>query len=139
MSNTKTAHLVWQGERLNFSARLGSGYQINFMNPAGEEGASPMEIMLASVAGCTAMDVADMLRKMRQPVRGIELEISGLRADEHPKVYTYVDLIYVIQGEGIDSKSVERAIELSQTRYCSASIIFKRAGVEVQTSYRIEP
>ena len=139
MSDTKNARLVWQGEGLNFLATLGSGYQIQFGSPAGANGASPMEIMLASVAGCTAMDVVDILRKMRQPVRGIELEISGLRADDHPKVYTRVDLTYIIQGEGIDSKSVERAIELSQTRYCSASIIFKRAGVDVQTSYRIEP
>lgn len=139
MSNTKNARLVWQGEGLDFLATFDSGYQLHFMNPAGEGGASPMEIMLASVAGCTAMDVADMLRKMRQPVRGIELEISGLRADDHPKVYTHVDLTYIIQGEGIESKSVERAIELSLTRYCSASIIFKRAGVEMQTSYRIEP
>lgn len=139
MSDIKNARLVWQGEGLNFLATVGSGYQLHFGSPAGANGGSPMEIMLATVAGCTAMDVADILRKMRQPVRGIELEISGLRADEHPKVYTSVDLTYIIQGEGIDSKAVERAIELSQTRYCSASIIFKRAGVEVQTSYRIEP
>lgn len=135
----KKAHLVWQGQDLNFGVTLGSGYQFAFRSPPDGEGGSPMEIMLATAAGCTAMDVVSMLQKMRQPLTGFEVDITGLRAEEHPKVYTQATITYVFHGADLDPKSIERAIELSQTKYCSVSIMFKRAGVEVQWSYRIEP
>jgi putative redox protein len=66
----------------------------------------------------------------------MEVEIVGLRSETHPMVYTEVDITFILYGD-VDSAAVERAIELSQTTYCSASIIFKRAGVEIRTHYEV--
>ncbi len=138
MNNNKNAQMVWEGEALKFHGVLGSGYEFDLNSNADPAGGSPMEFLLAAVAGCTAMDVVSMLQKMRQPLEGFVVEIQGARADEHPKVYTDVNVVYVIRGQGVDPQAVERAIELSQEKYCGASIMFKRAGAAVQTSYRIE-
>jgi putative redox protein len=135
----KNARLIWKGDGLNFSGTLGSGYQFDASSPADEESGSPMEFLLAGVAGCTAIDVLHVLKKMRQGVTGLEVEISGVRATEHPKVYTDVEILYLVQGEDVEPSAVERAIKLSMERYCSASAIFQRAGINMVTEYRIEP
>lgn len=138
MAERKTARIVWKGSDLNFRVIGGSGYEFDAGNPSGPAGGSPMEILLGAMAACTAMDVADILRKMRQPVTGVEIEAAGLRAENHPKVYTEVDLVYVVRGQGVPARAVENAIELSQVKYCSASAMFRAAGVQLRTSYRIE-
>ena len=97
-----------------------------------------MEFLLAGVAGCTAMDVISILQKMRQKVDEFYVEISGVRAEEHPKVYTEVEITFVVRGESINPDNVARAIELSETIYCSASQMFQRAGAKLHTNYRIE-
>jgi len=139
MGQIKTARIEWQGEDLQFLGTLGSGYEFKVSSPATSEGGSPMEFLLAGVAGCTAMDIIHILRKKRQLVDGLIVEISGERAEEHPQVYTKVDVTYVVRGEGIATKAIEDAIQLSQDKYCSASILFKQAGVQIHTDYRIEP
>jgi len=139
MGQVKTAHIEWLGPELQFHGTLGSGYEFELAGPATSEGGSPMEFLLAGVAGCTAMDIVHILRKKRQPIEGLTVQISGERAEDHPQVYTAVSLTYVIQGEGVAAKAVEDAIQLSQDKYCSASILFKQAGVQIQTDYRIEP
>lgn len=138
MTEKKSARVEWLGERLQFEGTLGSGYQFDLGSPAGEEAGSPMEFLLAGVAGCTAMDIVHVLRKMRQPFEGLVVEIEGSRADEHPMVYTEVEIVYVVQGQDVDPQAVEKAIRLSQETYCSASVMFKLAGVTVHTDYRIE-
>jgi putative redox protein len=137
MSN-KTARMIWKDNELNLHGILGSGYEFDLSSNADPLGGSPMEFLLAAVAGCTAMDVISILQKKREPITGFEVEIRGTRAQEHPKVYTAVTLLYLIRGEGVNPQSVERAIELSQTKYCSASAMFQQAGVEFHTTYRIE-
>ncbi|HXF62048.1 MAG TPA: OsmC family protein [Caldilineaceae bacterium] len=134
----KNATVVWQGRDLVFDARLGSGYQYTMQSPAGESGGSPMEFLLAAVAGCTAMDVISILQKKRQIVHGLEVAIEGVQAETPPNVYTQVTITFVVQGEHVDPAAVERAIELSHTKYCSASAMFQRAGAEVTTTYRIQ-
>ncbi len=139
MADEKTATITWQGENLQFRGSLGSGYEFDVSGQASaENGGSAMEFLLAGVAGCTAMDVVHVLRKMRQPFSGLRVEIRGTRAEEHPKVYTEAEIVYVVTGENVDPQAVERAIELSQETYCSASVMFKRAGTAIITSYRIE-
>lgn len=137
MASEKSAKVVWKGEGLEFDAVLGSGYGVAFGSPAGTNQSSPMEILLAGVAGCTAMDVVHILRKQRQPITGLIIEIEGTRAEGHPSVYTDVTLVYKIAGVGVEAKAVERAIALSQETYCSASIMFKRAGVNINTNYEL--
>lgn len=138
MQDKKTARVTWTGDDLTFTATAGSGYRFAMSSAPGETAGSPMELLLAGVAGCTAVDVVSILQKMRQPVTGVTVEINGLRAGQHPKVYTDVELVYVVQGEGVDETAVQRAINLSKESYCSASIMFARAGANITTSYRIE-
>ena len=139
MPDKKHATVTWKGDALHFDAQTGSGYSFAMGSPAGpEQGGSPMEFLLAGVAGCTAIDVVHTLRKMRQPVAGVRVEISGLRAEEHPKVYTDVTLRYVVQGAGVERKAVERAVALSHETYCSASAMFEQAGVRMETEIQLE-
>ena len=139
MAHRKTATLRWTGDDWNFETTLGSGYQVLFKAPQADvDGGSPMEFMLAGVAGCTAVDVVSTLKKMRQDVQDVTVFIDGDRAEDYPMVYTDVKIVYTIKGNGVEATAVEKAIELSMTKYCSASITFKRAGVNVTTEYVIE-
>jgi putative redox protein len=133
----KTATVTWQGEGLAFAAEVSSGYKFTMDAKAGEQGGSPMELLLAGVAGCTAIDVVMMLQKMREPVSGVQVTIEGTRADDHPRVYTQATLHYAIRGE-VNPDSVVRAIKLSKEKYCSASIMFAQAGVPIETDFTIE-
>jgi len=99
-------------------------------------GPTPMELILLGLAGCTGMDVMSILSKQRQPVTGFQVQVSAERAEEHPRVYTSIHVEYVVYGEGVKAEAVERAIELSETRYCSASAMLAKA-VEITNSYRI--
>lgn len=138
MSDIKTARAVWSGTDWEFDATMGSGFQFKMSSNPGERAGSPMEMVLAGVVGCTGIDVVSILQKMRQNIHSVEVEIKGVRADDHPKVYTDAELVYTVRGENIDPALVEKAIALSEEKYCSASIMFRRAGVNVTTSYRIE-
>ncbi len=137
MAAEKNAKVVWQGEGLEFKAQMGTGYNFVMHNPADGNGASPMEFLLAGAAGCTSMDVISILQKKRQKVHGLETHIHGVQAPDAPNVYTDVTITFVVTGEDIDPAAVERAIELSHSKYCSASIMFQRSGANVKTEYRI--
>jgi putative redox protein len=137
-TNVRTAAVTWKGEGLAFTAEVGSGYSFDMDGKASEQAGSPMEVFLAGVAGCTAMDVVSILQKMRQAITGVRVSISGIRASDHPRVYTQATLHYTISGQDIDPDAVTRAIKLSKENYCSASIMFARAGVEIATDFTIE-
>lgn len=98
---------------------------------------SPKELLLMALGGCTAMDVIPILRKKRAPVEKVELVLTGTAREEHPKVFTEIHVEYIVYGRGVDPADVERAIELSTTKYCSVSAML-RAGVKITHSYRIE-
>jgi putative redox protein len=91
-------------------------------------GFSPMELLLIGLAGCTAMDVISILEKKRQKVTRFEIKVSGQRASEHPKVFTDILLEYIFGGQSIDSAAVARAVELSETKYCSAAAMLSKAA-----------
>lgn len=133
----KEATVTWSGEGLAFESTLGSGFEVRMGGGAEADAASPMELLLASVAGCTAMDIVHVLRKMREPLRGLTVGITGDRASENPKVYTDVKIVYTVTGEDVRPAAVERAIALSQESYCSASVMLQRAGVQITTEYHI--
>ena len=140
-ANVKVARAVWSGG-FKFTAISGSGHSI-VMDAAAEHGgedagARPMEVLLATLAGCTGMDMITVLRKQRQPVEGLEILVHGQQADQHPKKFTHITVEYVIHGNGIAPDAVERAIRLSEDQYCSVAATLK--GVAAITSaYRIEP
>ncbi len=134
--NMKTAHLVWEGQGLAFRGLGGSGYQVRLDNPASPAGASPMELVALASGGCTAADVLSILQKKQQKVTRFEVNVVGLRAIDHPKVFTEIDLEYVVTGHAIDPKAVERAIELSLTKYCSVNAMLQHAA-KINHQYRI--
>ena len=134
--NTKSGHVVWEGQGLAFRAIGGSGYQLRFDSPASPSGGSPMELVALASAACTASDVISILQKKQQKVTEFEVNILGIRAVDHPKVFTEIDLEYVVAGQGIDPQAVERAIELSLGKYCSVNKMLENS-VKINHRYRI--
>ncbi|GAB4479679.1 MAG: OsmC family protein [Anaerolineae bacterium] len=99
-------------------------------------GTRPKALLLTSLAGCTAMDVISILRKKRQEIVDLKVEVTGTAAEEHPKVYTHIQVTYLVTGRNVDPAAVERAIELSMTRYCPVANLLKHV-VPIETSYQI--
>lgn len=99
-------------------------------------GIRPKELILISLAGCTGSDVASILSKKKVKLNGFEMNITAEQADEHPQVFTKIHLEYVFYGKNLPLKEIERAIELSQTKYCSVTAMLQKA-MPVEHSYRI--
>jgi putative redox protein len=99
-------------------------------------GFRPTELLLVGFGGCSGMDVISILRKKRQQITGLEMNVKGERADDYPKVYKEVHIEYVVKGKGIQKEAVERAIELTLGKYCSVGATLARAG-KITHSYRI--
>jgi putative redox protein len=130
---TIKAKLEWK-EKMQFAGQAGDGPRVILDDAEGKTGPTPMEMVLMGIAGCTAMDVISIMRKKRADVTGFQVNITGERADDHPKRYTKFLVEYVLEGKGLSSKDVERSIGLSVTKYCSA---IGSVNAPVETSYRI--
>ena len=133
------AKVLWN-ERLTFKGRADSGFEV----PLGaspdvggdDDGFRPMELMALAIAGCTAMDVISILMKKRQQVTGFEVRVHAEQAEDHPRVFTKVDIHYVIEGNDVKEAAVKRAIELSETKYCPAQAMFQKV-LPITLSYEI--
>lgn len=125
---------------MSFGASADSGYSVAL--GAGEavggadDGLRPMELMLISLAGCTAMDVISILRKKRQQVSSFRVDVQAERATEHPKVFTDILLTYHVSGKAVEEEAVARSIELSLTTYCPAHAMLSQA-VTIRHRYEI--
>lgn len=127
-------------EGMAFVAKGPSGHEIA-LDAAPEvggsdQGARPMELILAGLGGCSGMDVVSILRKMRVNVDRFEIRLKGRRAEEHPKVFTHIDIEYAFWGSNLEQhrSQIEKAVKLSQDKYCSVAAML-RHGVEL--SYHI--
>ena len=98
--------------------------------------ATPVELLLIALGGCTAVDVITVLRKKRERVTDYRVEVRGTRREEHPRAYTRMELRHVVRGHKVSEKALAAAIELSETKYCSVAATL-RPGVEIVTSYEI--
>lgn len=98
--------------------------------------ATPMELLLVALGGCTAVDVESILKKKRQRVSDYRVEVRGVRRDEHPRAYTRVEVRHVVRGRGVSEAAVAAAVELSETKYCSVAATL-RPGVEIVTTYEV--
>ena len=109
-----------------------SGHSITMDGPTeigGENlGVRPMEMLLLGVAGCTMIDVVTTLKKMRQELTHCETKVNAERADDHPKVFTDIHIQFIVKGQDLDPKKVEKAITLSAEKYCSASIMLGKTA-----------
>lgn len=128
-------------ENAAFVGTTGSGHGIVIDGPAelgGKNlGVRPMELMLLSVGACSAVDVVHILRKGRHAVADVQVEVKGERADTDPKVFTKIHLHFVVVGAGLTDKLVERAVQLSAEKYCSASIMLGNAGAEITHDFEL--
>jgi putative redox protein len=131
---TKHVLAVWQGG-LQFEARANSNIPVR-MDGDAKAGISPMEMVLMGLAGCAGGDIIDILRKKRQAVSGFEVKVIGQRATEHPRKYTDIEIVYVITGQHIDPAAVERAIELTEDKYCSVSATLQGVAT-IKSRYEI--
>ena len=100
------------------------------------QGATPMELLAVALAGCTAMDVVSILRKMHQPLDGLRVEVHGERADEYPKRFVSLTVVYYLRG-ALDEQKVQRAIGLSEAKYCSVEATL-RPAVSISSRYVLE-
>ena len=134
-----TANITWV-EDMQFVGQGETGHAI--VMDSSEEvgghntGARPMEVLLMGVLGCTAMDVMSILKKKRQPIKGLKIFATGDRAAEHPKYYTKIHLEYVAYGD-VELEALERSAQLSEDKYCSA-IETVRGKAEITRSCRVE-
>ena len=114
-------------EDMTYVAQSPSGHAVVMDGPpelGGHNlGPRPMEMLLMGMGGCTAVDVVSILRKARQDLRGCEIEIAAERADSDPKVFTQIHVHFILTGQDLSAKHIERAIHLSAEKYCSASIM----------------
>jgi putative redox protein len=130
------ASVTWVEDR-RFVGSASSGHAIVIDASAEKQASSPMELLLIGMAGCTAYDVMSILEKKRQCVTGLQVNARAERAEEPPRVYTNIELEYLLRGRGIKPKAVEDAIRLSKEKYCSALIMLGKTA-QITTSYRIE-
>ena len=138
MATTKMTG-VWAGG-MKFVHRSASGHEV-VTDAAGPDGgattaASPMELVILGLVGCTGLDVASILERMRQPLEGLEVTATSERAESHPRVYTKIHLTFVLKG-ALDESKVKRAIKLSEDTYCSVSAMLGKTA-EITSEYVIE-
>ncbi|HZW04206.1 MAG TPA: OsmC family protein [Anaerolineaceae bacterium] len=134
------AKVTWMKHNLQFEGTADSGFDITLdtrRDQGGDEsGFRPIELLAVGLAGCTAMDVISILKKKGQDVTDFQVLAHVQRAEAHPRRMTHVELEYVVSGHQIDPAAVERAIQLSEEKYCSASATL-RPGVPIEHKYRI--
>jgi putative redox protein len=126
---------------MQFSGAASSGHTL-IMDADNESGGHnagfrPMELLLVSFGGCTGMDVISILRKKKQNVSGLEINVKGEKSDTDPKIYNEIHLEYVVKGRDVEKRAVERAIDLSLEKHCSVGATLAKAGT-ITHSYRIE-
>jgi len=135
------ARVSWV-EDMMFTGESGSGHTIVLdgapENGGRNAGIRPLELMLLGLAGCTAFDVVLILQRGREPIAGCVVEVDAERAPTDPKVFTTIHLQYRLSGQGLSPQKVERAIQLSKEKYCSASIMLGQVA-QITHSWTVDP
>lgn len=131
----------WQPSTgMAFTAETGSGHILNMDGPPDGGGRNlaprPMETVLAGTGGCTAYDVVLILKRGRHDIRGCQVRLTADRAETEPKVFTRINMHFVVTGVNLPEAAVQRAIQMSHEKYCSASIMLAKTA-EITTSFEI--
>lgn len=130
------ASVKWRSG-LAFNGSAQSGFEVPLSSGEENTGFRPLELLAIGLAGCTGMDVISILEKKRQEVTDLQVNVDILeRAESYPKIWTRAKIEYIITGRNIDPLAVERAIELSTTKYCTASGMLAKA-VQFEHEYKI--
>ena len=136
----KTAHLeleTVQGTGLRFRVRTDTGFEYRLDSGADATAPSPVDVLLASLGGCTGMDVIFILRKKRLDVTAYSIDLVGQRRDDHPKAYTAMEVVHRVRGRGLPRAAVEEAVRLSEEKYCSVHATIA-PGVKLTSRVEVE-
>jgi len=124
-----------------FVGESGSGHAVVMDGPLDHGGRNmgvrPMEMLLLGVGGCSSFDVVQILQKGRNDIVSCVAELSAERVDAIPSVFSKIHLHFIVSGRGLKASAVERAVKLSAEKYCSASIMLGKAGVEITHDYEV--
>lgn len=135
------ATVKWMDNAL-FVGESGSGHAVVMDGPPDHGGRNlgvrPMEMILLGLGGCASFDVMSILKKSRQAVTDCRAELTAERAEGVPSPFTKIHIQFLVTGSALKVSQVERAIKLSAEKYCSASIMLEKAGVELSHAYTIE-
>jgi putative redox protein len=133
------AQVTWQGG-MTFDATATSGFHVTLGTTpkvgGNDDGFRPLELMLMSLAGCTAMDVISILTKKRQDVTAFEVKVHAEQTSEHPHVFTSATIEYIVTGHDIKEEAVKRAVELTATKYCPAQAMMNKV-MPIELSHTI--
>lgn len=110
--------------------------QVLETNSTRNSAATPMELLLLALGACTGVDVISILKKKRQRVTDYRIEVSGERREDHPRAYTKLFVKHIVHGHDVSEQAVARAVELSETKYCSVAATL-RGSAEIVTTYEI--
>jgi putative redox protein len=136
MTNAKVTYT--QG--LQFVGEASSGHAIVMDgNPevgGHDTGLRPMELLLVGLGGCSGMDIISILKKKKQDITGLEINVKGEEAEKYPKNFTEIDLEFVVKGRNISEDAVKRAIDLSMNKYCSVKITLEGSS-KINFFYKI--
>lgn len=133
---TRTVELTHQGG-MRFIARNEAGATVAFDDHAGGTAPSPMDVVVAALAACTAMDVVSVALKKRQGIDSYEVHATAEQRDEYPQAFTRIDLVHEVAGPGVDEDAIRRCIELSADKYCPVSAMLSAGLTEIHHRYRI--
>ncbi|EOY6967926.1 OsmC family protein [Proteus mirabilis] len=121
------ARVKWV-EDLSFVGESSSGHQVMMDGNLGDKAPSPMEMVLIAAGGCSAIDVVSILRKGRHQVTDCEVKLTSKRREEAPRLFTDINLHFIVSGKALTDKIVERAVQLSAEKYCSVSLMLGKAA-----------
>ena len=133
-----SAHVIWKEGKHFEGLSGGHSIEIDAPRPIGtDQGMNPMQLLLVSLAGCTGMDVVNILQKERIKLLNLTVDVHGERAAEIPTVYTEIELVFKVSGFGLTQEAVEHAVQLSEEKYCSVGIMIGKTA-QIKTRIEIE-
>ncbi len=130
--------LRWIPGGKTFVTTDSTGHSMVMSTPDENTGMKPSELLLSALAGCTSVDVVDILAKKRTPLTSLQIEVSAEQDPDPPWTFRKFHMHFIVQGEGLTDKNVEQAIELSEMKYCSVAATI-RVAAEITTSFEILP
>ena len=136
MPTLKSVELHHEGG-MRFHADPSSGHELSFDDRTSNLGGSPVETVLTALGACTAMDIISIASKKRQAIDEYRIHVSGSQRDEHPQVFTEIEIVHEVAGRDLSEAAIRRAIELSATKYCPVNAMLSAGATEVHHAYRV--
>lgn len=133
------AKIQWSGQLRFIGTNVhGASLVIDATNIGGRPaGVTPMELLLMSLGGCTAIDIVNILKKQRQDLTGLTVNLTGQRRTDHPRYYERIHVEYILEGKHLDEKKIRRAIQLSEEKYCSVRAMLTEK-TQLTSSHKIK-